>query len=234
MTHLYPTASTVAVFLNGIHIDQAYQLQYKEYVSKNPIYGYNDFTFSKIAYGKSLTQGMLVINFIFAGYLNTILDKQYDKPSGFIPRLYNYEFSKKNDNILQNNIKNQLNTELPPNGTTEERTARAEYIASLISKDKKTKDTTKKALEDLFSPSQIESGIQTINSPIMLTKDNAILDVYYQDPQYQTWFLRFENVHFTEISQSISQAGAEGSSDPLYEIYSFISSKKTIKLVSYE
>lgn len=232
MTHLYPTASTVAVFLNGIHIDQAYQLQYKEYVSKNPIYGYNDFTFSKIAYGKSLTQGMLVINFTFPGYLNTVLDTLYEKPSGFVPRLYNYQFSRKNDNILQNNIKNQLNTELPPNGTSEERSARASYIASLISSGKQTKEATKRALESFFSPPELEPvNTSQISSPIMLAKDNTILDVYYQDPQYQTWFLRFENVHFTEISQSISQAGAEGSSDPLYEIYSFISSKKTIKLV---
>lgn len=234
MTHLYPTASTVAIFLNGIHIDQAYQLQYKEYVSKNPIYGYNDFTFSKVAYGKSLTQGMLIINFIFAGYLNTILDKQYEKSNTFVPRLYNYSFSKKDDNILENNIRKQLNTELPPNGTAEERSARANYIASLISKDKSTKDSTKKALENLFSPSQIDSGIQNLKSPLMLERDDAILDVYYQDPQYQTWFIRFENVHFNETSQSISQAGAEGSSDPLYEIYSFIASKKTIKLISYE
>lgn len=233
MTHLYPTASTVAVFLNGIHIDQAYQLQYKENINKVPIYGYNDPYYSKIAYGRALVQGLLIINFTFPGYLNTVLDESYEKANSFIPRLYNYSYDRKQDNILTNNVEKELGTELPPNGSPEERAARAEYIANLISK-KETKEVTKKALENLFTPAQIGSGLDNIDSPLALIKDNTILDVYYQDPAYQTWFIRFENVHFNELSQSISQAGAEGSSDPLYEIYNFISSKKTIKLVTYE
>lgn len=233
MTHLYPTSSTVAVFLNGIHIDQAYQLQYKESINKVPIYGYNDPFYSKIAYGRGLVQGLLIINFTFPGYLNTVLDETYEKQNSFIPRLYNYSYDRKQDNILTNNIEKELGTELPPNGSPQERAARAEYIASLISK-KETKEVTKKALENLFTPTQQGFGIDSIDSPLALVKDNTIMDVYYQDPAYQTWFVRFENVHFNELSQSISQAGAEGSSDPLYEVYNFISSRKTIKLVTYE
>lgn len=233
MTHLYPTSSTVAVFLNGIHIDQAYQLQFKEGATKVPIYGYNDPFFSKVAYGRVMVQGLLTLNFTFPGYLNTVLDESYEKQNTFIPRLYNYSYDRKQDNILTNNVEKELRTELPPNGTPEERAARAEYIASLISK-KDTKEATKKALENLFTPAQVGSRIDSIDSPIVLLKENTIMDVYYQDPAYQTWFIRFENVHFNELSQSISQAGAEGSSDPLYEVYSFISSKKIIKLVTYE
>lgn len=233
MTHLYPTASTVAIFINGIHIDQAYQLQYKESQQKVPILGYNDVFYSKVAYGRNMVQGMVVINFTFPGYLNTVLDESYEKSNTYIPRLYNYAYDRKQDNILTNNIEKELSTELPPNGSPQERAARAEYIASLIS-SKETKEVTKKALENLFTPAQPVSGIESIDSPINLTKQNTIMDVYYQDPAYQTWFVRFENVHFDEVTQSISQAGAEGSSDPLYEVYSFISSRKTIKLVTYE
>lgn len=237
MTHIYPTASTTAIFLNGIHIEQAYQLQYKESVKKIPIYGYDDYYYSKIAVGRAISQGVLVLNYVFAGYLNAVIDSKYVKNSAFIPKLYNYgtEYrpeSKDKFNLLKNSIKKNLKTELPPNGTAQEKAARAAYIASLLTKDAGTRNKTIEALNDFWGEGakSIEDDMY-MESPLSVDSKKLTLDVYYQDPKYQTWFLRFDNVSFFETSQVISQAGAEGSSDPLYEIYNWIASKKTIKLV---
>lgn len=235
MTFLYPTASTVAIFAGGYHIEQAYQIQYKETVNKIPIYGYNDYTYSKIAVGRTLVQGILVINYIFGGYLNAVLDSTYKKNNSFVPRLYNYnliEESKEQKTNLKKSIMGSLKTELPPNGTNEERAARASYIAGLLTKDASTRKQTREGLLDFWSQeTQQKNNFTDLVSPLNVDSDKITLDIYYQDPKFQTWFVRFDNVHFFETTQSISQAGAEGSSDPLYEIYNWIASKKTIKLI---
>lgn len=234
MTFLYPTASTVAVFANGFHIEQAYQIQYKETVNKIPIYGYNDYTYSKIAVGRTIVQGVFVINYIFGGYLNAVLDSRYKTNNSFVPRLYNYgliENTPSQEASLKKNIMKTIKTELPPNGSEDERAARASYIASLLTKDAKTRDSTKESLRSFFYDEIGDVKISDLVSPLNVENDTITLDIYYQDPKYQTWFVRFDNVHFFETTQAVSQAGAEGSSDPLYEIYNWIASKKTIKLI---
>lgn len=233
MTAIYPTASTIAVFLNGYHVEQGYQLQYKESLSKTPIYGYNDTKFSKVAYGRQMVQGILVVNFLFAGYLNTILDTLYNgRGNAYVPKLYNYSFGKKGEDLkdkLITDIQGQLRTELPTMATAEDRSARASYIASLLEKNENM-EVVKKALENEFLTTP--EGLKHLLSPIEIQNEGATLDIYYQDPSFSSWFVRFENVHFYEVSQANSQAGAEGSSDPLYEIYSFIASNKIIKLIN--
>jgi len=234
VTNFFPTASNVAIFVNGVHLELGYQLQYRETVNKIPIYGYNDHTYSKIAVGKQMIEGILVVNFSFAGYLNVVLDTLYNDRGAYVPRLYNYDFSEKTEQLktkLENSIKQQLRTELPPNADTDTRSARASYIASLITKDKNTRDATIRALEREFYRDIESTRIQHLYSPLAVKNDNIVLDIYYQDPTYATWFQRFENVHFYQVSQSASQAGAEGSSDPLYEIYSWIASERKIKLI---
>jgi len=234
MTHVYNTASTMALFINGLHLDQCYQLQHKETLNKIPIYGYNDYYYSKIALGRNLVQGILVVNFIFPGYLNTVLDTMYNDKGPFVPRLYNYDITERGTSQkekLQESIRDQLKTELPPNTNSQEKSARASYIASLISKDKNTKEQTKKALEKMFVSQDDGFRITDLTSPIGLENEGITLDVYYQDPSYVNWYVRFDKVHFYEVSQIASQAGAEGSSDPLYEIYSWIASKRTIKII---
>lgn len=236
MTYLYPTASTVAVFLNGYHVEQGYQLQYKETVNKIPIFGYNDHKYSKIALGRQMIQGVLVVNFLFAGYLNAVIDTMFNDYGGYVPRLYNYGFSEKGESQkerLIRDIQQELRTELPPNEDAETKKARASYIASLISKDKETKKATTEALERFIGNGTQpgESLLRDLHSPLAINNQDITLDIYYQDPEYCTWFTRFKNVNFYEVSQVASQAGAEGSSDPLYEVYSFVASEKIIKLV---
>jgi hypothetical protein len=237
--YLYPTASTVAVFINGLHVDQAYRLDYRDSIPKVPIYGYNDYEFTKVARGKGIVQGLLVINFIFAGYLTHILQSRRD---AYVPRLYNYQLGPldiQSDDIdaqLKATVKDTLQAELPPNTDSTARAARAEFISSLLSRDKSVRERreTKKALLEFFDSSalNVTSNIKEVNNPLTNETTARVgnqIDVYYQDPNFTTWFVRFEKVHFLDVSQQMSQAGAEGSSEPLYEIYNWIASKKVIK-----
>lgn len=253
-TYIYSTASNVAAFINGFHIEQAYGFNYKESIPKVPIYGYNDYEFSKVVRGKGIVQGIFVINFTFPGYLTSVLTTRQDV---YVPKLYNYQFglNASTEQQHQEKIFRELRTELPANTSEQSKRARAEYIASLISsKDKNNKDSTKQALYDLFG---IRPGLEsksafdfagnlitaasplkntkTVQSPLIADSNSTVgnqIDIYYQDPELLNWFVRFNNVHFTEVSQNISQAGAEGSSEPLYEIYEFIAQNREIKLIS--
>jgi hypothetical protein len=249
VTFIYPTASTVAVFINGMHIDQAYQVQYKESTNKIPIYGYNDHIFTKVAKGRQAVSGVLVINFMFPGYLNAALDSKYQAESSLPPALYPQKdiqgsLREAYDESLEKTIEQQLATELPSLESTASRQARAEYIADLIS-SKDTKQKTIKALVNQFENRDAVSfdtpagklpldklRIKSLESPIELSSRNITIDIYYQDPQSSDWYLSFKNVHFYDVSQTISQAGAEGSSEPLYEVYSFMASQKVIKLLA--
>jgi hypothetical protein len=258
MTFLYPTASTSAIFINGFHVEQAYQLQYKESSNKIPIYGYNNYTYSKIARGKTLVQGILVINFISPNYLTRVLDYQASSPN----RLYNYGFTEQDktaNDKLKRDLQNKIRTELPPYqssyGLQQELAARnginqrAEYVASLINTKGNTKEI-KDALFNLFTNNEklipgnvasatIDSGakdkqFQTKKSPLEYGDSFAglTLDIYYQTPEEASYWIRFNKVHLYETSQTISQAGADGSSDPLYEIYPWIASNKEIHTVT--
>lgn len=247
MTFIYPTASTVAVFVNGLHIDQAYQIQYKESANKIPIYGYNDHKFTKVVKGRQAVSGALVLNFVFPGYLNMVLDKQRQVKNKTPAALYNAGVADSviSEESLEENIAVLLRTELPPNTDEASRKARAEYIAGLISTGPETREQTKKRLTKLFiegdsdDPFNIKAAQtpfrlpeeRNMLSPIEQENDGINIDIYYQDPQLSDWYLSFKNVHFYDVSQAISQAGAEGSSDPLYEVYSFMAREKIIKLL---
>lgn len=238
MVYLYPTASTSAVFINGYHLEQAYQIQYKDSAPKIPIYGYNDYTFSRVIRGKGLVQGIVIVNFIFAGYLTSVLEYQKE---GYSAKLYNYGFTipgTSQKEQFQSDLKTKLRNELPPNNTVDERRARAEYIASLISNNRSEAVVrqTKEALETMFyNPEDSPTSEGIVTNPLSIGSKRTMgnqLDIYYQDPSYVNWFVRFNDVHFSDVSQQISQAGAEGSSEPLYEVYSFIARDKEIRTKS--
>lgn len=242
MTSLYPTASTVAIFLNGYHVDEAFRIDYRESANKIPIYGYNDYEYQKVAYGRKLVQGLLILNFTYPGYLTTVLNSRSD---AYVPSLYNYSISPtslstKNDS--QRNLYNQFSTELPANDPTGKE-ARAQYIASLISRKKTPEDVTntKEALRKFFDqtaedPFELRGDRPDINPLDIKSKTKAgnQIDVYYQDPKFINWFVRFHNVHLNEVSQQMNQAGADGSSEPLYEVIQFVSKKREIRVVTFE
>jgi len=239
--YIYSTASTVAAFINGFHIEQAYGFNYKESIPKVPVYGYNDYEFSKVLRGKGIVQGMLVVNFVFPGYLSAVLTNRNDV---YNPK-YNTNLGQlgpSTDKGFQERLFNQLQSELPANSDAANKKARAEYIANMITRNGASDEEIGKvrdAVSRFISPSpttyysaeQVRKSSYVINSPLIADSKAAKgndLDIYYQDPDLSTWFVRFNNVHFTDVSQSISQAGAEGSSEPLYEIYEFIAKSKEI------
>jgi hypothetical protein len=199
---------------------------------KIPIYGYNDYSFTKIARGKGIVQGLLVLNFVFPGYLNTVIE---NPRNGFVPKLYNYKLQGRRDSedrAVGQGVTEQLRTELPGNSTTEEKQARAEFIAGILTQNNRnSREAVSDALYGFFSDEELvaDTGTNANQSPLLsenLTDIGNYLDVYYQDPENVTWFTRFENVHITDVSQQISQAGAEGSSEPLYEIYQWMAKNK--------
>jgi hypothetical protein len=222
-TYIYPTASSVAAFLDGYHVDQLYQIQYKESNNILPIYGYNDKFFSTVAQGKYIVQGVLVINFITPLYLNNILS---------LPTGMEYVLNT-NDNIsglgdvnsVADKFNRNLKTELPPNGTLEERKARAEFLANSVGKNSLQSYVLKHKL--YLQTTKTTNYKRSFESSILKNKSNLNLDVFYGESSNS---IRFTNVYFTEVSQILSQAGSEGSSEPLYEVYSFLAREKQIKI----
>ena len=244
--HIYNTASNIALFINGYHIEQGYGFNYRESIPKTPIYGYNDYEYSKVVRGKGLVQGILVINFVFPGYLTTALTANQDV---FLPKMFNYNigYDLTSPSIASQyrlNVEDTLRSELPSNTPGESKRARAEFIANLISKkDPVVREQTKKALYQFYmnaDPSAEDSGetprknTKSLNSPLVADSKSVLgnqIDLYYQDPDLCSWFVRFNNVHFTEVSQNNSQAGSEGSSEPLYEVYEFLAKNKEIRII---
>jgi hypothetical protein len=253
-TYIYSTASNVAAFINGYHIEQAYGFNFKESVPKVPIYGYNDYKYSKAVTGKGIVQGILVVNFMFPGYLNGVIEQS---KGAYVPKLYNYKIGHgaSTEKSHQESLFNKLKTEIPPN-TPELKTARAEYIVdTMFSKTGRTlgesmaleakrqiliaaiKSTFSELLLSSFSDfgnGESASLHEVMNSPLdakQHASEGCRIDLYYQDPDFVNWYVTFNNVYFTEVSQSASQAGAEGSSEPLYEIYQFIASDRKIKIL---
>ena len=86
----------------------------------------------------------------------------------------------------------------------------------------------KKQLFDAFGggrvPFQREPHINTvfdISRPFNM-------EVYHLEPEFAPWYIVLDSVEITDVSQTMSAAGAEGSSDPLYETYEFIAKRRTI------
>lgn len=236
-TRYFPTASNVSVFLNSLHVDLAYRIDWKEVTDKVPIYGYNDTYFSTVAQARSVVQGFLITNFIRPGYLSAAIrykkeNTQYEEQYNWNlrhPTLYGYSM------LDSRSLANSLKTELPPNIPGDDRKARAEYIASLLKANDNNRQAVREELKrmtTLPNYTEVDAREKLEDTSLILANQpqkGSTIDVYYVDPTDSAQFVRFENVYFTDVSQQISQAGAEGSSEPLYEIYQFIASKKITK-----
>jgi hypothetical protein len=260
VTNIYPTASNALVFMNGYHIDQAFRIDIRESTPKIPIYGYNDYTYTKGVGGRTLIRGMLVINFTHPAYLNNAI-LSVSHPSKH-PGLSNYGFFGQNyaslDEVYQASIETGMLYQLPSPDTPESRKARAEYIASLLfpTEDRESvpypydsrqakQYRRRTALEAVYSLINEQSAVfhnrnrdtdfQKDQSPGMLSNqvDSGLqLEIYYTNPRKSIYYVTLTNVQITDVSQQISQAGAEGSAEPLYEVYQFIAAERNIRYVS--
>jgi hypothetical protein len=235
-----PTASTVALFIDGIHIDLLHRLDYKESFPKLPRYGYNDTIYTNTMPGRKIIQGFLAIVFVEPAYLTRVLENNRIN---------------KIDNVVASSAQSSLDS-LPGYTTEEEKQGRAQYIADLlfpsgkypkhfaiendhdfaesvkINKTALEKDLFVKKLIDKFSTGEIPTSKQGPEENVLtpLDKGPVDMDIYYLDPSRATWYIRLNNVSFDQIEQTIAGAGAEGSSEPLYEVYSFQAANKTIKI----
>lgn len=236
----YPTASNVTVYINGYHIDQAYRLDYRESTPKIPLYGYNDYHYGRVLEGRTMLNGMLIINFIFSGYLNYAIKKiKSDDHSPFSPLGRIRKSAEMTRRLLRENAPQGLDPE--------SRAERAEYLTYLLrqARDPEEARAIKREIERQNSiesdgafddPEEYVRPDVSLNEPRrhlvspLREKSNSPVDmvVYFDNPETTNWHVIFRDVHFTEINQQMSQAGAEGSSEPLYEIYNFIARKKDI------
>lgn len=92
-------------------------------------------------------------------------------------------------------------------------------------------ETSRKDAPLSFKTDLNKSQKKSLLSPLVedqTDQTGSTLDIYYTSPNDANWFTRFHNVFFTEVSQTASQAGADGGAEPLYEIYQLIASRKEI------
>ena len=243
--NIYPTASNVSVYINGIHIDQAYRIDYKESLPKSPIYGYNDEKYTKAIKGRSLIQGLLVVNFTFPGYLKAVLAEAEINPNAAEAIL------KQNQRYVKNTInhsqrKKDLLDSLPDANTPESKAQRAADISKLILDSTiRDYDQGRQQSLDYEAINDSESMVQALKekylgggvkspdglrmSRSVLTYNPVTMDVYYGDADKMTWWVSYQDVEFSDISQQASAAGQDGSSENLFEIYEFICKGRQIK-----
>lgn len=239
--YMFPTGASVALFIDGIHLDLAHRIDFKQSKPKYPRYGYNDTIYTRALPGRQLIQGFIAINFIEPNYLLRVLTRNK---------------SNRLDNEFLNNIDTRIN-ELPNFSSDEDKTRRAQYIASFlfppeiraeeegtevisdkgfeitqaISKVHRTSLESEQFVERLikkFSTGEIPTkGVKELDAD-PLKHENFDIDIYYQNPERTTWYTKLVGVDFTEISQTIPSAGADGSSDPIFEIYEFIAKERKL------
>ena len=113
--------------------------------------------------------------------------------------------------------------------TAEEKVRRIETIAAFLKTHKgPIRQAVVHAMRDRVKPPESErNAVHRVLSPLQVATNNGnTLEIYYHDVNHTKWYSIFYDVEFTEISQQITMAGAEGSSEPLYEIFEFIASAR--------
>lgn len=209
----YPTSQNVHVFINGIHIDEAHRVDFKEEQSKVPLYGYNDYLYSKVLYGRRLVQGFLAINFVYPGYLGAVLERE---------QLRLLEDHK--------NDVNDLKIVLPE--ADADRVTKAKILAEKLfdAEDTTTMrnliiEATAKSVLDKDRTLYKQNTIPSHN--VLNYNDSVDMTIYYSSPESAEWAVELEGVEFTSVSQTMAMAG-DGSADPLFEVYEFIAKTRNI------
>lgn len=237
---IYPTASNVNVFINGIHIDQAYRVDYKDSLTKTPVWGYNDTVYSKALQGRAIVQGILVINYTFPGYLkavladNAVFGKNKDVNASNLWR---------KDTIETDEQKRLIIESLTKSDSVTEKSQRAADIAKSLFPNQFSEKSPPKNNEDYLTDSQlVEEALKEQylqgnikkSDPLRMSKNELSyppvdMEVYFTEPATASWWLLYKGVEFTEVSQQISAAGQDGSSENLFEVYEFICKERQIK-----
>ena len=70
----YYSSTDAVVSFKGVKLEEVCTIQWTVNEPKQPLFGYNSYTFDEVATGARIIQGSFVINFIIPNYLNLILD----------------------------------------------------------------------------------------------------------------------------------------------------------------
>lgn len=234
MTYNFPSGQNVTIFIDGVYIELSFRLDWKDSRPKVPIYGYNDHVYTRTIRGRTLVQGFLVTDFVVPNYLGVMLERnvrkkeikesqEFDKFLDDLPidvnkraeaigrAMFPYLDTKK---ILQD-------TSAAPGGLQD----------TLLSKAEVDAEKQRKGMIIRFTQGRGPVYIPDTTDPVE-PADPVDLTIYYHDPEIAPWYVLLRDVEITDISQTISAAGAEGSSEPIYEVYEFVARKRELKVVS--
>lgn len=75
----YPTPSDVRIYIHNHLIDDAFRVEYEERSSKQPLMGYHQKYYSRVADGKIYIVGNIIIHYRFPGYLTYAIKSVLDK-----------------------------------------------------------------------------------------------------------------------------------------------------------
>jgi hypothetical protein len=244
-----PAASTVKVMIRGIDLDLTFRLDWKESQPKVPIYGYNDIEYTKTIPGRKLIQGFLVMNYIAPHYLSAILEN-WDR-TGKLKEKADFdqimeELPGTESATLKAARAEMLASRLFSKDTSEEEETTYGPIKELAKKGSPSVTDAAQNNGLLNTPGVGDGSFKQLLIDRFILSDNPIVPkiagpgeyttpfdmaVYHMEPEFSNWYVLLEGVEITDVSQTISAAGSEGSSDPLYETYQFIARSRTIKEV---
>lgn len=72
----YYSSADATILLGSTKVEEIVQINWHIEEAKNPLFGYNSYTFDEVATGARLVTGMLAINFIIPDFLNVILNSK--------------------------------------------------------------------------------------------------------------------------------------------------------------
>ena len=72
-TKRYYSSTDAIISFKGVELEEVVAIQWQINEPKQPLYGYNSWTFDEVAVGARIVQGTFIINFIIPDYLNRIL-----------------------------------------------------------------------------------------------------------------------------------------------------------------
>ncbi len=250
MAFYLPTASKVNICIRGIELDLAFGLDWKETEPRIPIYGYNDVEYTKTVSGRRLVQGFLVMNFIAPYYLTSLLMKQEvdfrkqqrqeddevlnellagaeteaekaSRAKAIANELMRQEQQAFEDALLSVEDSNALRRR--PRNSRLKNLRRLDQIAASNSK-------LKGQLINSFIGGRDED-LEGRRLPMKTPLDYKApfpMEIYPVDASFASWYIVLEDVEITDVSQTINSSGANGSSEPLYETYSFLAKRRTV------
>jgi hypothetical protein len=82
----YVTSSQGSIYINGILIDECYDIQYMYQELKQPIYGYNSKHYDAVLPGQVVVSGSFTINYIHDAYLLRVVERSaFDREAVTLP-----------------------------------------------------------------------------------------------------------------------------------------------------